>query len=57
MPTTSDYSINQKEINFEEINKLLVDKHDFNGDRINKVLKSFDKLKQGRQQKGLGDFI
>ena len=57
MPTTTDYSIEQGDINSEAINKILVDKHSFSIDRINKVLKSFDKLKQGKQQKGLGEFI
>ena len=57
MPTTTNYSIEQGGVDSEAIKKLLVDKHSFSGDRINKVLKSFDKLKQGKQQKGLGEFI
>ena len=54
MPITTKYSLKFGEINKEKIIKILVDKHDFSLDRIEKQL---DELLNEKRQKGLGEWF
>ena len=54
MPIMKNYQIKFKDVNEEKIIKILVDKHDFNQERVEKMLSRF--RKKPKEQKGLGDF-
>jgi flap endonuclease-1 len=56
MPTTDDYSLEWKNVNFEEIRRLLVDGHDFSEERVSSALDKLKKETVSKQQKSLGDF-
>jgi len=54
MPTTDDYELEWTTIDRNHATELLVDKHDFNPERVEKVL---DAIAPAKHQKGLGDFL
>ena len=57
MPVTDDYELNFSKIDKEKIVKLLVDEHDFSQERVEKNVEVLLKSKEGRTQRGLGDFV
>ncbi len=57
MPIMKNYKLKWQEPNEEKIIKLLVDKHDFSEERVNKTLDKFHEIKSKQSQKGLKDFI
>lgn len=57
MPVTDDYKLEWKEPDWDRLNKLLVDEHEFSQLRINSAKEKLMKNKETKQQKGLGDFF
>jgi flap endonuclease-1 len=57
MPLTDDYSLDWKQPDWEKLNKLLVDEHEFSQVRVNSAKEKLTKNKEAKQQKGLGDFF
>ena len=57
MPTTDNYELRWKDINFEEIKKLLIVEHDFLEERVNSTLEKLFKEVKTKKQKGLGEFF
>jgi len=56
MPTTDDYKLEWKNINNEQINKFLVDGHNFSEQRVKNTLEKLEKETSKKQQKSLGEF-
>ncbi|MEK6868610.1 MAG: flap endonuclease-1 [Nanoarchaeota archaeon] len=56
IPTTDDYELRWKDIDYEAILSLLVDEHDFSAERVKSTLEKLKKESSGNQQKSLGDF-
>jgi len=56
MKVTDKYNIKFRSPDKQKIVKLLVDKHDFNIERVEKTLQPVLKEKEKKQQKKLGDF-
>ena len=56
MPVSDDYEIKFKDANREETFKLLVDKHQFAQERVEKAITDLQGAAQVRKQKGLSDF-
>jgi len=56
MPVNKDYKLNWDKINKEKIFKLLVDKHEFSEERVNKKLKSLEEINKQKTQRSLSDF-
>lgn len=57
MPTKEDYKLEWNPINFQKINEILIQNHDFSKERISKTIEKLLKQKEQRQQKGLREFI
>ncbi|HLC65991.1 MAG TPA: flap endonuclease-1 [Candidatus Nanoarchaeia archaeon] len=57
MPVTSSYKLEWKAPDIDEVKELLVKKHDFSEERVEKTLSDLKVEKTKRQQKGLGEFI
>lgn len=57
MDVTNDYSLKWRDVDEEEVRKILVGGHDFSEKRVEKTLKKISRGKEQRQQKGLGDFL
>jgi flap endonuclease-1 len=57
MPVTDDYKLEWKEPNWDKLNELLVEKHDFSQVRLNSAKEKLTKHKESKQQKGLGEFF
>lgn len=57
MPVEKDYDLTIKKINPELIFELLVEKHDFSKERVEKAIETLIKSESKKQQKGLGDWI
>ena len=57
MPVITNYSIEWKEPDRDEVIKLLVDEHDFAAERVKPVLDRLLKNKESKQQKDLGEFF
>jgi len=57
MPVMLNYQLKWTDPDEEKIKKLLIDKHDFSEERVNKTLDSLNKYKQDKKQKGLSDFF
>ena len=57
MPVTDDYELKWKDINIEEIKRLLVKDHDFSEERVSKTLEKLSKKEESKKQKGLGEFF
>jgi flap endonuclease-1 len=56
IPTTDKYKLKWEDINDEKINNLLVDEHDFSGQRVTNTLEKLKRESTQRQQKSLGEF-
>lgn len=57
MPVTDKYNLQWKEIDYDNILKILIDKHDFSEDRVKNTLHKLIEKKEKKQQKGLGEFF
>ncbi len=57
MQTTDDYVLEWQEPNRDEVNKILVEEHDFNVDRVSGVMDKLVKSESEKKQKGLGEFF
>jgi len=57
IPTTDDYTLKWGEPDEDKIRELLIEKHDFSKERVEKTLERLSKTKDTKQQKGLGDFF
>ena len=57
MPVIKDYKLIWEKPNIEKIKKILVDKHDFSEERIDKTLSELLKYKIEKQQPGLGKWV
>ena len=57
IPVTDKYKLEWKNIDKNKIMKILVDKHNFSEERVNKTLSKLTKETEKKQQKGLGDFL
>jgi len=54
MPTTTDYNLEWKNIDEDKIKEILVNRHEFSEERVDKTLQD---LLKTQQQKGLSDFF
>ena len=57
MPVMPNYQLKWKDPDEENIKKLLIDKHEFSEERVNKTLDLLRKHKEDKKQKGLGEFL
>ena len=57
MPVKKDYELSWKDITEDKIREILVEKHDFSEERVDKIIDIFAKEKKKKQQKGLGEFF
>jgi flap endonuclease-1 len=57
MPVEKNYDLKIGKINPEKVCELLVEKHDFSKERIEKAVETLIKSESKKQQKGLGDWI
>lgn len=57
MPVTDDYDLKWGGIDVEKLNELLVEKHNFNKERIETQIQKLIKQTKQKSQKGLGDFF
>jgi len=57
MKVTDNYKLRWEELDVEKIIKLLVEKHDFSRERVEKGLAKLLKNNKSKQQKGLKDFF
>jgi flap endonuclease-1 len=56
MPITEDYSLEWKDIDYDNLHELLINKHDFSEQRVKNTLEKLKKQTTGKQQRSLGDF-
>jgi flap endonuclease-1 len=56
-PSVSDVDFEFKEIDEEKIKEILVKKHDFSEDRVEKQLEKLREVKDKQKQKGLGEWM
>ena len=56
MAVMKNYQLNFKEPDFEKVKKILVDEHDFNEERVDKLLLKLKKEQELKKQKSLADF-
>jgi len=56
-PKVVDADFEFPKVDEEKIKKILVEKHDFSEDRVEKQLEKLRKLKEKKKQKGLGDWV
>ena len=57
MPVTDDYELKWNNVNRDKIIGLLVEKHEFSRERIEKNLDELEEETKKGKQKGLGDFF
>jgi len=57
MPVEKDYSLKIGKLQQDRIFELLVEKHDFSKERVEKQIENLIKTESKKQQKGLGDWI
>ncbi len=57
LPVNKDVKLTWNDLNEEKVLKLLVDKHDFNFERIQNSLDKYKKENKNLGQKGLGEFF
>jgi len=55
MPVTDDYKLEWKKPDYDKMREILVEKHNFNPERIDKIQERLEK-NNNREQKSLGDF-
>ncbi|MBW2966682.1 flap endonuclease-1 [Candidatus Woesearchaeota archaeon] len=57
MPVKKDCNLEFKKINSKKIFELLIEKHDFSKERVNKAIENLVKIEGKKQQKGLGEWF
>ncbi|MBI5397831.1 flap endonuclease-1 [Candidatus Woesearchaeota archaeon] len=57
LPSTDDYELKWKPVNREQVLKILVDRHDFNKQRVEDVLEKLKKERSTIAQRGLGGWM
>lgn len=57
IPVAKDYKLRWKEVDRDKIINLLVEKHEFGRERVEKVLGELEEQAKKGKQKGLGDFF
>ncbi len=57
MPVTKNYELEWKPVDKDKVVKLLVEKHEFNRERVEKNLDELEEEAKKGKQKGLGDFF
>ncbi|MDP2907880.1 MAG: flap structure-specific endonuclease, partial [Nanoarchaeota archaeon] len=57
MPVMLNYQLKWSEPDEAKIKKLLIDRHDFSEERVNKTLNSLREYKESKKQKGLSEFF
>ncbi len=57
MPVTKDYKLKWMDIDKSAVIELLCDKHDFSRERVIDTLSKLEEDREGKKQKGLGDFL
>lgn len=57
MPVTENYNLKWKAIDRNKVIQLLVEEHEFNRERVEKVLDELEEQTKKGKQKGLGDFL
>ena len=57
MPVRKDYELSWKDVDEERLKEILIDKHEFSEERVDKIIVSLLKEKEKRKQKGLGDWF
>ncbi|MEK6822720.1 MAG: flap endonuclease-1, partial [Nanoarchaeota archaeon] len=57
MPVTDDYALKWRAPDVEKLHALLVDKHDFSVERVNRAVAGLVSEHKARSQKGLGTFF
>jgi flap endonuclease-1 len=57
MPVTDDYELTWKSVDRSRIINLLVEKHEFSRERVEKTLDELEEQTKKGKQKGLGDFF
>ncbi len=57
MPVTDEYKLKWNKVNREKVIELLVEKHEFNRERVEKNLDEIEEETKKGKQKGLGDFF
>ena len=57
MPVMPNYKLKWIDPDEDKIKKMLIDKHDFSEERVEKTLEKLRKYKEDKKQKGLSDFM
>jgi hypothetical protein len=57
MPVMREYQLKWSKVDEDKIKEILVERHDFGEERVQKVIDKLKKKDKGKDQKGLGDFI
>lgn len=57
LPVEKDYSLRWKSIDEDKVKEILVDRHDFNWERVKGLINKHEGENKLNKQKGLGDFL
>lgn len=57
MPVRKDYKLVWEEVDVEGVRRMLVDEYEFSGERVDKQISKWIKEKEGKKQKGLGEWV
>jgi flap endonuclease-1 len=57
MPTTDDYHLSWKAVDYDKVFEVLCERHDFSRTRVKETLDNLEKANSRLAQKGLGDFF
>ncbi len=57
LPVEQNYKLKWNAVNEEEIEKILVDEHDFSEERVKSQLEKYNTENKQKNQKGLGEFF
>ncbi len=57
MPVTDEYDLQWKGVDGDALHEILVERHDFSPERVQKTVEQLAKHGQERAQKGLGDYF
>lgn len=57
LPVEEDYSLRWKSIDEDKVREILVDRHDFNWERVKSLINKHEEENKLNKQKGLGDFF
>jgi flap endonuclease-1 len=57
IPTTDDYEMGWRPVDYDKVKQLLCEEHDFSPERVDSALKKLMQKEEAKKQKGLGEFI